>query len=105
MQYGRYNIYERPAQHAKLFQTIESEDFKNPYENRHNKTGCRVMAAVELRWMLYERVGLSGAENDQLQVLDVKNADYFRNRRTSSQHRGGNLFAQDSEIMGWLFEQ
>lgn len=55
--------------------------------------------------MLYERVGLSGAENDQLQVLDVKNADYFRNRRTPSQHRGGNLFAQDPDIMGWLFEQ
>lgn len=55
--------------------------------------------------MLYERVGLSGAENDQLQVLDVKNADYFRNRGTPSQHRGGNLFAQDPEIMGWLFEQ
>lgn len=54
---------------------------------------------------LYEQAGLSQAEIDQLLVLDIKDADYFRNGGVPNQHGGGNLFAQDSEIMGWLFEQ
>lgn len=54
---------------------------------------------------LYEQAGLSQAEIDQLLVLDIKDADYFRNGGAPNQHGGGNLFAQDSEIMGWLFEQ
>lgn len=54
---------------------------------------------------LYEQAGLSQAEIDQLLVLDIKDADYFRDGGAPNQHGGGNLFAQDSEIMGWLFEQ
>lgn len=54
---------------------------------------------------LYEQAGLSQAEIDQLLVLDIKDADYFRNGGAPNQHGGGNLFAQDSETMGWLFEQ
>lgn len=54
---------------------------------------------------LYEQAGLSQAEINQLLVLDIKDADYFRNGGAPNQHGGGNLFAQDPEIMGWLFEQ
>lgn len=54
---------------------------------------------------LYEQAGLSQAEIDQLLVLDVKDADYFRDGGAPNQHGGGNLFAQDPEIMGWLFKQ
>ena len=38
-------------------------------------------------------------------VLDIKDADYFRDGGAPNQHGGGNLFAQDPEIMGWLFKQ
>ena len=34
-----------------------------------------------------------------------KRQDYFRQGGASSQHGGGNLFARDPEVMGWLFEQ
>lgn len=54
---------------------------------------------------LYEQAGLSDVEIDQFLVLDIKDADYFRDGGAHNQHGGGNLFAQDSEIMGWLFEQ
>lgn len=54
---------------------------------------------------LYEQAGLSQAEIDQLLVLDVKDADYFRDGGAPNQHGGGNLFAQDPEIIGWLFKQ
>lgn len=54
---------------------------------------------------LYEQAGLSQAEIDQLLVLDIKDADYFRDGGAPNQHGGGNLFAQDPEIMGWLFKQ
>lgn len=54
---------------------------------------------------LYEQAGLSEAEIDQLLILDIKDADYFRQGSVSNQHGGGNLFARDPEVMGWLFEQ
>ncbi len=53
----------------------------------------------------YEQEGLSEEEIDALLVLDIKDADYFREGGASSQHGGGNLFARDPEIMGWLFSQ
>lgn len=56
-------------------------------------------------YALYEQAGLSQTEIDQLLVLDIKGADYFRDGDAPNQHGGGNLFAQDPEIMGWLFEQ
>lgn len=54
---------------------------------------------------LYEQAGLSQEKINQFLVLDIKDADYFRSGGAPNQHGGGNLFAQDSEIMGWLFEQ
>lgn len=54
---------------------------------------------------LYTEAGLTGEEIGRLLVLDVRDAAYFREGGAPSQHGGGNLFARDPEIMGWLFEQ
>ena len=54
---------------------------------------------------LYTEAGLSDEEIDQLLVLDIKDAAYFTEGGAPNQHGGGNLFAQDPEIMGWLFGQ
>lgn len=54
---------------------------------------------------LYAEAGLTEAEIGQLLVLDIKDADYFRAGGAPNQHGGGNLFASDPEIMGWLFSQ
>ena len=54
---------------------------------------------------LYTEAGLSEEEIDQLLVLDIKDAAYFTEGGAPNQHGGGNLFAQDPEIMGWLFGQ
>ncbi len=51
----------------------------------------------------YRDEGLSEEEIDGLLVLDVKAAEYFTDRGITVQHGGGGLFAQDEEIMGWLF--
>ncbi len=52
---------------------------------------------------MYSEEGLSDKEIDELLVLDVKDAEYFESRGVEYQHGGGNLFAADEEIMGWLF--
>lgn len=52
---------------------------------------------------LYEQAGLSDSEIDQLLVLDIKDAAYFAQGGAPNQHGGGNLFAQDAQVMGWLF--
>ena len=54
---------------------------------------------------LYAEAGLSEAEIDRLLVLDIKDASYFTEGGAPNQHGGGNLFARDPEIMGWLFGQ
>ena len=54
---------------------------------------------------LYTAAGLTREEISQLLVLDIKDADYFREGGAPNQYGGGNLFAQDPEIMGWLFSQ
>ena len=54
---------------------------------------------------LYTEAGLSDEEIAQLLVLDIKEAAYFTEGGAPNQHGGGNLFAQDPEIMGWLFGQ
>ncbi len=54
---------------------------------------------------LYEQEGLSEEEIGELLVLDVKDADYFRQGGAPNQHGGGNLFARDAAIMGWLFSK
>lgn len=54
---------------------------------------------------LYVAEGLTDEEIDRLLVLDIKDDDYFQSQGLSYQHGGGNLFAKDPAIMGWLFEQ
>lgn len=54
---------------------------------------------------LYAEAGLTEDEINHLLVLDIKDADYFRAGGAPNQHGGGNLFARDPEIMGWLFSQ
>ena len=49
--------------------------------------------------------GLTEEEIGRLVVLDIKASDYFREGGAPNQHGGGNLFAQDPEIMGRLFGQ
>lgn len=51
---------------------------------------------------LYRQAGLTDAEIGELLVLDVKDADYFTARGLPNQH-GGQAFAEDAAIMGWLF--
>ena len=54
---------------------------------------------------LYREDGLSEEEIGDLLALDIKDAGYFRAGGAPNQHGGGNLFARDPEIMGWLFSQ
>ncbi|MBB5266296.1 hypothetical protein HNP82_003453 [Catenibacillus scindens] len=54
---------------------------------------------------MYRNEGLTDEEISQILVLDIKDADYFESRGMTNQHGGGGLFAQDEEIMGWLFEK
>lgn len=51
----------------------------------------------------YKRKGLGRETINRLAVLDVKSAGYFSSGGVSYQHGGGNLFAEDKDIMGWLF--
>ncbi len=53
---------------------------------------------------IYATQGLSDETIDTLLVLDVKETSYFEEQGVTSQHgMGGSLFAQDEEIMQWLF--
>ena len=61
--------------------------------------------AYDRLYDLYTAAGLTEEEIGRLLVLDIKDADYFREGGVTSQHGGGNLFAGDPEIMGWLFGQ
>lgn len=59
--------------------------------------------AYETLHDLYQKEGLSEEEINELLVLDIKDASYFESRGMTNQHGGGGLFADDEEIMGWLF--
>ena len=61
--------------------------------------------AYETLREMYRNEGLTDEEISQILVLDIKDADYFESRGMTNQHGGGGLFAQDEEIMGWLFEK
>ena len=61
--------------------------------------------AYETLYDLYREEGLAEEEIRELLVLDIKDADYFESRGMTNQHGGGGLFAQDEEIMGWLFSR
>lgn len=56
----------------------------------------------ELR-AIYTSQGLSDAEIDELLVLDVRGQGFFDSYGISDQHAGGQAFAHDSAVMGWLF--
>ena len=61
--------------------------------------------AYETLRSLYEKQGLTPAETDKILVLDIKSQDWFTSRNAPNEHGGGGLFAEDPEIMGWLFRQ
>lgn len=67
-----------------------SEPTKETYEDMHKA---------------YEKAGLTDLQIDKLLVLDVKEHSYFTAGGISVEHGGGVLFAQDENIMGWLFSQ
>ena len=47
--------------------------------------------------------GLTEREIDSLLILDIKEEQYFTARGFTDQHMGGQAFAKDKSIMGWLF--
>lgn len=59
--------------------------------------------AYETLYSLYERQGLSPEQLNDLVVLDVKPQQYYTDGGIRDQHGGGQLFAHDETIMGWLF--
>lgn len=59
----------------------------------------------EEMYRLYKNEGLTDAQIDKLLVLDVKEHSYFTAGGITVEHGGGILFAQDDNIMGWLFAQ
>ena len=42
-------------------------------------------------------------EIDKMIVLDVKPAEFFTERGFRDQHSGGQAFAHEKSVMGWLF--
>ena len=54
---------------------------------------------------LYREQGLSEEEIARLLVLDIKDRAYFTSKGISNEHGGGNLFAANENMMGWLFGQ
>ena len=61
--------------------------------------------AYQTLYGMYRQEGLSEGEISELLVLDIKDAEYFESQGVTVQHGGGNLFAEDEEIMGWLFSK
>lgn len=51
----------------------------------------------------YAEAGLSDSEINKLLVLDIRKGEYFTELGFSDQHAGGQAFAHDESIMGWLF--
>ena len=52
---------------------------------------------------LYAHQGLSAEEIDRLVVLDIREQSFFAENGFSDQHAGGQAFAHDASVMGWLF--
>lgn len=66
---------------------------------------CSMQSYIPHRRCVYEEAGLTDSQIDKLLVLDVKEHSYFTAGGISVEHGGGILFAQDENIMGWLFLQ
>ena len=52
---------------------------------------------------IYESQGLTDAEIAGMLVLDVRGQDFFDSFGIYDQHAGGQAFAHDESVMGWLF--
>ncbi len=65
-----------------------SKSLKDAYEELHD---------------LYLAKGLTERETGELLILDIKEEQYFTSRGFTDQHMGGQAFAKDESIMGWLF--
>lgn len=52
---------------------------------------------------LYLAEGLTESEISELVILEIKEKKYFTDRGYADQHMGGQAFAKDESIMGWLF--
>ena len=52
---------------------------------------------------LYVAQGLTEEEIGKLIVLDVKPAEFFTEHGFRDQHSGGQAFAHEESVMGWLF--
>ena len=52
---------------------------------------------------IYEEEGLGEDEINDLVVLDVRPQSFFSEYGFTDQHAGGNAFAFDESVMGWLF--
>lgn len=59
--------------------------------------------AYEILRELYLEAGLIESQIESLVVLDVKDQEYFSKAGFSDQHAGGQAFAHDETVMGWLF--
>lgn len=64
-----------------------SDNFKETYKNIHD---------------LYINEGLSENEINNILILDVRDANYFKEHGFSSQHAGGGNAAHEEDIMKWL---
>ncbi len=58
--------------------------------------------AYNTLYSMYENIGLSKEEIDNLLVLDIKEKDYFSNQGINNEHAGGGLITFDTDIMTWL---
>lgn len=57
-------------------------------------------------YALYRNQGLTDAQIDRILILDVRPDSYFNAQGVANQHgQGGRLFANDPDIIGWLFNQ
>jgi len=62
--------------------------------------------AYDTLYALYKNKGLTDNEINKLLVLDIKDKSYFQSQGIENQHgQGAGLFAEDKNIMGWLFSQ
>lgn len=60
-------------------------------------------SAYNTLYNLYKQQGLTESEIDKILVIDIKEREYFTSRNVDSEHGSGGLFAEDKEIMSWLF--
>ncbi len=60
-------------------------------------------SAYNTLYNLYKQQGLTESEIDKILVIDIKEREYFTSINVDSEHGGGGLFAEDKDIMSWLF--